>query len=285
MSNVKYHAFSGDCPAPDFGAIPADAVANAFTYDGSIYSGAMFANASWLTKPFEAPGLKKHESDELHMFVGADSDTPEALNAVIEFQIENDILTLTDTCFVFVPAGAAHGNVKVKEMSKPVMHYVCHMNKSFYEWTAAEATAPAGQFANHKVERYAPVDGKLPQAPEGFLKLLLWIDNAKLAGAPYCEAVWFCTTNDTGPENHVHDNLDEFICFVGSDPENPTELGARVQFLIDGEYIEFTKPCLIYCPRNVSHSPILVPGLDRPIIHFSGGNGGDYIKNNNSTFD
>ena len=52
MSNVKYHAFSGDCPAPDFGAIPADAVANAFTYDGSIYSGAMFANASWLTKPF-----------------------------------------------------------------------------------------------------------------------------------------------------------------------------------------------------------------------------------------
>ena len=235
MANIKYHAFSGDCPTPDFGAIPADALSNAFTYDGSIYSGAMFANASWITKPFNAPGLKKHESDELHMFVGADINTPEALNATIEFQIENDVLTLHETCFVFVPSGTAHGNIKVIEMTKPVMHYVCHLNKSFYEWTSALATAPVGTYTNHKVERYVPVDGKLPQAPEGFLKLLLWIDGVKLPGAPYSEAVWFCTKNDTGPETHVHDNLDEFICFVGSDPENPTELGAHVRFFIDDE--------------------------------------------------
>lgn len=284
MSNIKYHAFSGDCTPPDFGVVPEDAISNAFTFDGSIYPGAMFANASWITKPFEMLGLKKHESDELHMFVGCDSNTSESLNAVIEFQIENDVLTLTDTCFVFVPEGAAHGNIKVKEMNRPVMHYVCHMNRSFYEWTPATATVPVGKYSNYKVERYAPVDGKLPQAPEGFLKLLLWIDGNKLSGAPYCESVWFCTTNDTGPETHVHDDLDEFICFVGSDPESPTELHAHVRFFIDGEYIDITKPCLIYCPRNISHSPILVPELERNIIHFSGGNGGNYIKSENSTF-
>ena len=56
------------------------------------------------------------------------------------------------------------------------------------------------------------------------------------------------------------------------------------QILLDGEYITTTKPCIIYVPRNHEHSPILVPELHRPIYHFSGGNGGDYAKEANSTF-
>ena len=55
MSNIKYHAFSGDCPAPDFGTVPADAVSNAFTYDGSIYDGAMLEWSSDSTNPLEMP--------------------------------------------------------------------------------------------------------------------------------------------------------------------------------------------------------------------------------------
>lgn len=285
MNKDVYCALPGQCTPPDFGAVPADAVANAVTMSNERYPHCMFANVSWLVKPFEAVGLKKHDTDELHMFVGGDVEHPEKLNAEIEFQIENDVLTLTDTCFVFVPAGAAHGNVRVKRMDKPVMHYVSHMSAGAYRWEPAEAAEPAGRYLDHKVERYAPVDGKLPAAPEGFLKLLLWIDGAKLKGAPYTEAVWFLTTNDTGPATHVHSNLDEFIGFIGSDPQRPQELDAHVQLYVDGEYLELKQPCLVYIPRNVEHSPLLVPELNRPIIHFSGGNGGDYNKEANSTFE
>ena len=127
------------------------------------------------------------------------------------------------------------------------------------------------------------MDGRIPAAPEGFLTFLLWIDGKKLKGAPYMEAVWFKTSNDTGPEAHAHD-FDEFIGFVGTDPEHPEELGAEVQFYIGDEYFTVTKSCLVYIPRGVRHSPILVPKLSRPIIHFSGGNGGDYKREGSEKF-
>ena len=38
-----------------------------------------------------------------------------------------------------------------------------------------EATVPAGKYANHFVEKYAPVDGRIPEAPPGFVDFLLWI--------------------------------------------------------------------------------------------------------------
>ena len=121
------------------------------------------------------------------------------------------------------------------------------------------------------------MDGKLPGAPEGFLTLLLWLDGKKLKGAPYVEAVWFNRTNDTGPAPHEHE-FDEFIGFIGSDPQHPEELNAEVRFHIDGDVVSVTKSCLVYIPRGVRHSPILVPRMERPIIHFSGGVGGAYKR-------
>ena len=151
----------------------------------------------------------------------------------------------------------------------------CLMNASYYAEEPAEASAAVGVYAGNRVEKYAPVDGFLPDAPEGFLTRLLWLDGKKLEKAPYMEAVWFRARNDTGPKAHVHD-FDELIGFLGSDPEHPEELNAEIRFLIDGKCVSVTKSCIAYVPRGVDHSPILVPRLDRFLVHFSGGNGGDY---------
>ena len=91
------------------------------------------------------------------------------------------------------------------------------------------------------------------------------------------EAVWFHTTNDNGPETHAHE-FDELIGFLGSDPDAPCELNGEITLLLDGETVSFTKSCVAYIPRGITHSPILVPKLDRSLIHFSGGNGGDYAR-------
>jgi hypothetical protein len=58
----------------------------------------------------------------------------------------------------------------------------------------------------------------------------------------------------------------------------------EVQFYIGDDYVSVTKSCLVYIPRGIAHSPILVPRLDRPIIHFSGGNGGDYKREGSDQF-
>ena len=277
MSIAKYFAFASQNLPQAFNIEPGDAHVQVAKMDGCDYKGCIFQYAGWFVKPLEWNGFVKHHSDKLIMLIGSDYNDPENLNAEIELWIENDKLVLTQTSIVFVPAGAAYGRLKIRHLKKPVFHYTCHTNTDNYEAFPAEATAPKGTYADSWVEKYAPVDGFLPPAPEGFLTRLLWIDDKKLSGAPYLESVWFHTVNDTGPETHTHD-FDEIIGFFGDDADHPEELNAELSFQIGDETLAFTKSCLLYLPRGVPHSPILVPKLERSLIHFSGGNGGDYIK-------
>ena len=277
-------ARGGSCPRPLFPCTPQEALRPAVCIDSSLVPGSFFGCVEWIAADLTTEGLVAHESDELHMFVGGDPADPEALGATLDFQIENDHLIFSETSFVFVPGGCAHNLCSVTGLKKPLLHYVMHVNAGAYRAAPAAAKAPLGTYAGNRVVKYAPVDGRLPQAPEGFLTLLLWIDGKKLPGAPYTEAVWFHTTNDTGPENHIHENLDEFVAFIGSDPEHPEELNGDISFLIGDETIHTRKSTLVFVPRRVGHSPLLVHELERDILHFSGGNSGDYNKDSNSAF-
>lgn len=277
MSSLNYFSHVYDCKPADLHISPADAISPITCLDGNAVEGTMYFQAQWLTKPFTQTGMIKHDSDKLMVFLGADPDNHEDLGAEIELWLENDKLTLTETCIIFVPKGVAHGKMTVKNVKRPVINYFCLMNSSLYSEAQAEATAPAGTYAGNVVVKYEPVDGFLPPAPEGFLTLLLWLDGKKLKGAPYMETVWFHTTNDEGPENHAHE-FDEIIGFLGSDPSNPGELHSEVTMVLNDETVPFTKSTVCYIPRGVTHSPILVPRLGRSLIHFSGGNGGDYER-------
>ncbi|MDR1590285.1 MAG: hypothetical protein LBS51_08875 [Oscillospiraceae bacterium] len=271
MDGTKYFAI-----AEDGGARGAETPI--VRMDGRVYPGCMLVDARWYIKPVSAKGLVRRASDELLVFVGSDDKNPGSLNAEIRLRIENDVLTLTETCAVFVPGGAASGDFEVVSVDKPVFRYSCLLNSDTSgEAVPAEASAPAGTYAANVVTGYRPPSGKLPDAPEGFLNLLLYLDGVRLPGAPYMETVWFMTPNDTGPAPHGHD-FDEFIGFIGTNPDRPEELGAELQFYIGDEAVTVTKSCLVYIPRGVRHSPIIIPKMERPIIHFSGGNGGDYAR-------
>ena len=278
MSNFKYFSLSGTPAQVNMPNIPEDAKAVAGQIDDTVVEGCLFNQIGWYTKPFFAEGLIKHESDELLVFVGGDVDNPEDLGAEIEIQLGNDIININNTCVVFVPSGVAHGNLNIKSLDRPVFYYVCHMNTGTYEVSEAESTEEKGKYLEYKVEGYKPVSGKMPGAPEGFLTLLLWLDGQKAPGAPYMETVWFRCVNNSGPAPHAHEDFDELIGFIGSDPNNPTDLGAEVQFDIDGELISVTESCIAYLPRGTMHSPILVPAMEKPVYHFSIGNGGDYVR-------
>jgi len=277
MSNIKYFSHIYNCVPADLHLEPKGAVIPITCLDGGAVEGTIYYQAQWLAKACEQRAMVRHDSDKLMVFLGSDPENHEDLGAEIELWLENDKLTLTETCVVFVPKGVAHGNMTVSNVRKPVINYFCLMNSSFYNEEAAQATAPAGAYSGNVVYKYAPVDGFLPPAPEGFLTRLVWLDGAKLRGAPYMEAVWFHERNDDGPENHAHE-FDELIGFLGSDPQHPDELHGDLTMLINGETVPFSKSCVIYIPRGMTHSPILVPRLDRSVIHFSGGNGGDYAR-------
>ena len=262
-----------------FKAEPQDAVRHVVRLDGNEYPGAMFIEVMWLLAPCETAGMKKCESGTMWVFVGSDGDDHENLNAEIELWIENDKLTLTETCAVFIPEGVSFGNFKVRSAAKPVLSYYCHTGDP--TCSQARAGAPAGAYANNVVYKYAPPSGEIPEGPEGFLQLLLYLDSVKLEGAPYMETTWFKKDNDSGPAPHQH-GFPEFIAFIGMDPEHPEELNAEIQFYMgdDNGYDSTTKSTLIYVPGDLLHSPIIVPQMSKPVIHFSGNTGNAYIRDN-----
>ena len=111
MSSIKYFSFNNQSTPLQNTIEPKDAVRPIVCLDGDIVKDTIFYQASWLMKPFVQTGLFKHDSDKLMIFIGSDKNNHESLNAEIELWIENDKLTLTDTCIVFVPKGVAHGRM------------------------------------------------------------------------------------------------------------------------------------------------------------------------------
>ena len=275
----KYFVRGGACPQMHFPCIPSDAVKTSVCIDKSVVPEGIFGCVEWIVKDFVTEGLVAHNTGELHMFVGGDPKDYENLNAEIDFQLENDHFVFSENSFIFVPEGCAHNIVSVKGLKKPMLHYIMQIDASEYKAIPAAATAEPGKYADHRVIKYERTDGQeSTPPPPGFLTFLLWIDGRKVPNAPYTESVWFHTSNDTGPENHIHANMDEFVAFIGSDPEHPEELNGDISMTLGDAVVHTTKSTIVFIPRNVSHCPLLVHRVDRDILHFSGGNGGSYIR-------
>ena len=102
------------------------------------------------------------------------------------------------------------------------------------------------------------------------MRKIVWIDDCLIQGSPYFEIMSFIKPRDPLPPTHVH-SFDELIGFVSSDPDDPGNLGGRVRFMIEDEWLELTKSSVIYVPSGLRHSPFIIEEMSRPIIHFSGG--------------
>lgn len=112
-------------------------------------------------------------------------------------------------------------------------------------------------------------------------KRIHWMDNANMPGCCQINTSWYFAPNRdqqldpnadvnvyTKWQCHVHD-VDEILCFYGSDPSDPYNLNAEIELIIGDESHVLTKSSLIYVPAGVSHSTPLVNSISKPVFHFS----------------
>lgn len=113
-------------------------------------------------------------------------------------------------------------------------------------------------------------------------KRILWMDGSVLPAPFQINTAWYYSANheymdkwavEEGEKGmigkpHVHD-VDELLCFYGSDPYNPYDLGGEVEIWLEGEKHILTKSSLILIPAGVSHLPLYVNKVYKPIFHFS----------------
>jgi hypothetical protein len=104
------------------------------------------------------------------------------------------------------------------------------------------------------------------------MERLLWMDNSMVAGSSmYMECIWLwggVTKSGSMEEPHIHD-FDEVIGFIGSDPENPKELGAVMEMNLGDEVHYLTKSCLIHIPTGMKHCPLTFKEVHRPVFFFT----------------
>ena len=101
---------------------------------------------------------------------------------------------------------------------------------------------------------------------------LIVMGDKVVPGAFAMNTSWYHSASDMRPlyahEEHVHD-FDEMIGFIGSNPDDPYDLGGVIEIGINGELHRLTKTSIIFMPGGVKHLPLSIIELHRPIFHFS----------------
>ena len=103
-------------------------------------------------------------------------------------------------------------------------------------------------------------------------KCLLWMDGNVVPGAFQMNTTWYHSAPDMRPlykhDEHSHD-FDELIGFIGSNPDDPDDLGGVIEIGLNGETHRLTKSSVIFLPAGMKHLPLSILSVERPILHFS----------------
>lgn len=110
----------------------------------------------------------------------------------------------------------------------------------------------------------------------------LYIDkelDGTVKGAFYLET---CMVLRTGAlksltESHSH-SFDEYLVFLGTNPEDQFDLGGEVELWLGDEKHIITRTCAVFAPAGMPHCPLVVHRVDRPFIFFTTGNGLGYVR-------
>jgi hypothetical protein len=109
---------------------------------------------------------------------------------------------------------------------------------------------------------------------------VLYLDNNMIEGAFYTEFMWFHSASTAQVEAHTHD-FDEILAFLGSDKADYHNLCGEIEFWLDDEKHILTKSCMIFIPKGLKHSPLVLRRVDKPILHCSFGPAKVYDKSMN----
>lgn len=109
---------------------------------------------------------------------------------------------------------------------------------------------------------------------------LLWLEDEIIKGASSVICSWYWKATETeGTPSHTHD-FDEVVGFLGSNWQNPGDLGGEVEFWLEDEKYTLTKSCLIFIPKGLRHCPLTVKRVDRPILFLAVSVTSKYVKEN-----
>jgi hypothetical protein len=264
--------------------------------DNNMVAGAsMYMECVWLWEGKTTSGTTEqphvHEFDEVIGFISTDKENPGELDARMEIILGDETHYLTKSCLVHVPAGMKHCPLTFREVNRPVFFFTLAPVSRYGR--QAEGMKPPGQVAPVKTNFVPPekpdASGtkygryiitrvkpkKFPPRkgpPTAETMRVVSLDDDMSKGAIYAEFVWVWSgTTTMAPQGHAHD-WDEMIGIIGSDRENPRDLGGEVSIMLGDEKHNLTQSSLIFVPGGLYHCPLEFKNIKIPVLCFTLGN-------------
>ena len=145
-----------------------------------------------------------------------------------------------------------------------------------------------GEYGKYIVQTLQPpkMDPAFVEFYKTYAERLLWMDGNVVPGAFQMNLTWYRHASEMRAlykhDEHVHD-FDEMIGFIGSNPDDPYDLGGVIEVGINGELHRLTRSSVIFLPAGLKHLPLSIIELHRPILHFSVSMSGHYGNTRTAT--
>ena len=272
--------------------------------DSNVFPGAFQMNTVWYHDPLPEGGRNEHTHDfpELLGYYSSDPNDPDDLGAEVEFTIGGERHLLTKSTMIFIPPGVRHLPMAIRNIRRPILHFGVCLNPEYAATDtdgpakgAGAADAPAGKgngsgevilndggeygkYIIQKVHEPAHMTPEKQESYRKFARRIMYMDTHVVPGAFQMNSSWYFGPTPDGPGHgeHTHDSV-ELIGFLSSDPDDRENLGAEVEFTIEGEKHLLNKSTMIYVPEGMRHLPMDVRNVKRPIFHFSICLEGEYV--------
>ncbi len=112
-------------------------------------------------------------------------------------------------------------------------------------------------------------DDTATKAPDADpIQRVIYMDERIVPGSFYVEAVWVVGSIPRSHPEHTHEH-DEIVGFIGSNMDDPNDLGGEIDFIIDGVKTTITKTCFIYVPAGVKHGGLCFRKINRPVFQIA----------------
>jgi len=221
-----------------------------------------------------------HDFDEIVLHWGGDWERPQVLGGEITFYLGGQPITFNTTTGIFIPRGVPHGPLIWNKFEFPHIEMAMMLGTGdpFKGWgksgiSVAKKGLPAKkdkvdyeQYVVRSPMRESPgaISGKGRQSPT-----MTYMSGVQVPGVKtYLEFGWIWEATDTIREMK-HDNFDEIVMHIGSDPDNPEDLGADMTFGLGGQEMKFNKNFSMYIPKGVVHGPLIWHKVRRPHIEMA----------------
>ena len=100
---------------------------------------------------------------------------------------------------------------------------------------------------------------------------LTYVSDKLITGCnTYVEFGWIWEMPQPNPHIHEHiHNYDEIIMHIGFDYSKPEDLGAEIEFVVDGDPLIINRTSALFIPKGVRHGPVTWKRVDKPHIQMA----------------